>query len=87
MEIEKAKYIYVRRNSAEGADLGDDGSLLCIQLENILQIPSLFMEVLPREIHFLILSFLQASDLYAVAQVNKVSTTYQRGCAGECIEA
>jgi len=61
-----------RRNSAEGADLGDmEHDQLTCSVEGEIAPTSLFMEFLPREIHFVILSFLDASDLCAVAQINK----------------
>lgn len=53
---------YERRNSAEGVDLGDSG----IEFQC-----SFFLEYLPREIHFVILSFLNDSDLFRVSLINK----------------
>ncbi len=55
--------ILSRRNSAECADLGDMDQ--CCE-------GSLFMEMLPREMHFLILSFVGPVDMRSIAMVNKV---------------
>jgi len=54
--------VFSRRNSAECADLGD--------MDQFTE-PSLFMDMLPREIHFLILSFVGPTDMRSVAMVNK----------------